>query len=204
MIVAPNTATMTTTFSHSADLTLGLRNQFLIAMPGMHDSSFANTVTYVCEHSEKGAMGIVINNAMPLTLNDIFVQMELEVEQNMTNNQPIYSGGPVQMERGFVLHSRGQEWQSTLHISDDISLTASRDIIEAIANGSGPQQFLIALGYAGWDEGQLEAEIAANAWLTIPADSAILFNTPTEQRWIASALPLGIDLNLISSVAGHA
>lgn len=195
---------MTTTLSHTADLTLGLRNQFLIAMPGMHDSAFAHTVTYVCEHSEKGAMGIVINNATPLTLNDIFAQMELKAEPNTINHQPVYAGGPVQIERGFVLHPRDTEWQSTLNISDEISLTASRDIIEAIANGSGPQQFLIALGYAGWGEGQLEAEIAANAWLTIPADSNILFNTPAEQRWLASAQPLGIDLNLISSVAGHA
>jgi putative transcriptional regulator len=195
---------MTTTLSNTADLTLGLRNQFLIAMPGMHDSSFAHTVTYVCEHSEKGAMGIVINNATPLFLNDIFVQMELTAQKDTLGQQPVYAGGPVQIERGFVLHPRGEEWQSTLNISDEISLTASRDIIEAIANGEGPQQFLIALGYAGWGEGQLEAEIAANAWLTVPADSNILFNTPTEQRWIASAQPLGIDLNLISSVAGHA
>lgn len=194
---------MTRISSNSADLTLGLRDQFLIAMPGLHDSSFAQTVTYVCEHNDQGAMGIVVNNLLPLTLGDIFAQMGLEHDGKLAR-LPIYAGGPMQMERGFVIHPRGHEWQSTLHVSPQISLTASRDIIEAIAAGEGPEQFLIALGYAGWGQGQLEAEIAANAWLTLPAEANILFGTPPEQRWTAAAQPLGIDLNLISSVAGHA
>jgi putative transcriptional regulator len=139
---------------------------------------------------------------MPLFVRDIFTQMELTDETGI-GNQIVYAGGPVQIERGFVLHSGDMEWQSTLKISPRISLTASRDIIEALANGSGPHEYLIALGYAGWGEGQLEAEVAANSWLTVPADSAIIFNTPHEQRWTAAAQPLGIDLNLISSVAGH-
>lgn len=187
----------------STELTAGsLCNHFLIAMPGMSDSAFAHTVTYVCEHSEKGAMGIVINHTMPLFLRDIFGQMDL-VDRGDLGNGLVYSGGPVQIERGFVLHRNDTEWQSTLKISPEISLTASRDIIEAIADGTGPKDFLIALGYAGWGEGQLEAEIAANSWLTVPADTGIIFNTPHEQRWTAAAQPLGIDLNLISSVAGH-
>ncbi len=190
--------------AHTPQLTAGsLRNHFLIAMPGMHDNSFAHTVTYICEHSDKGAMGIVINNLMPLVLGDIFNQMQLPNHPELTG-APVVAGGPVQVERGFVLHPRGEEWQSTLHVSPDLSLTASRDIIEALAEGRGPQNFLIALGYAGWGEGQLEAEIAANAWLTLPASNQIIFHTPFEQRWTAAAQPLGIDLNLISSVAGHA
>lgn len=187
-----------------SELTAGsLRDHFLIAMPGMRDSAFAHAVTYICEHTEKGAMGIVINNAMPLFIRDIFVQMEL-TDQAGIGNQAVFAGGPVQIERGFVLHSSEKEWQSTLKISPRINLTASRDIIEALAEGRGPEEYLIALGYAGWGEGQLEAEVAANSWLTLPADSNIIFHTPPEQRWSAAAQPLGIDLNLISSVAGHA
>ncbi len=180
-----------------------LRNHFLIAMPGMHDSSFAHSVTYICEHSTQGAMGIVINNPMGLSLGDIFGQMQLPINPKLAE-QPVVAGGPVQTERGFVLHPAGSEWQSSLQVSPELSLTASRDIIEALAEGRGPDKFLIALGYAGWGEGQLEAEIAANAWLTLPADQQIIFNTPFEQRWTTAALPLGIDVNLISSVAGHA
>jgi putative transcriptional regulator len=195
---------MTKTTQSTPELITGsLRNHFLIAMPGMHDSSFAHSVTYICEHSAQGAMGIVINNPMGLSLGDIFSQMQLPQKAELAT-QHVVAGGPVQIERGFVLHPRGQEWQSTLHVSPDLSLTASRDIIEAIAEGRGPALFLVALGYAGWGEGQLEAEISANAWLTLPADQQIIFHTPFEQRWNAAAQPLGIDLNLISSVAGHA
>lgn len=193
-----------TTFSDSPELTAGsLRDHFLIAMPGMEDSSFAHSVTYICEHTDQGAMGIVINNVMPLSVNDIFQQMEL-IDHAGIGQQSVFAGGPVQMERGFVLHPRGAQWQSTLHVSPHLSLTASRDIIEALAEGTGPDEYLIALGYAGWGEGQLEAEVAANSWLTLPADSNIIFKTPHEQRWAAAAKSLGIDLNLISSVAGHA
>lgn len=192
------------TVQTTSELTPGsLRDHFLIAMPGMPDSAFAHAVTYICEHSDKGAMGIVINNVMPLLIKDIFAQMEL-MDRAEIGNQLVFAGGPVQIERGFVLHPRGTEWQSTLNISSLISLTASRDIIEALAEGKGPEEYLVALGYAGWGEGQLEAEVAANSWLIVPADSNIIFKTPHEQRWTAAAQPLGIDLNLISSVAGHA
>lgn len=193
-----------TTFNDYDELTPGsLRDHFLIAMPGLNDSSFAHTVTYICEHSDKGAMGVVINAATPMLLKEIFSQMDLE-DLSDQGDQIVMSGGPVQPERGFVLHSNEAKWQSTLEISPDVSLTASRDIITALAEGRGPKQCLIALGYAGWGEGQLEAEIAANSWLTVPADKNIIFNTPLEERWASAALALGIDVNLISSTAGHA
>ena len=186
------------------ELTPGsLRDHFLIAMPGLNDSSFAHTVTYICEHSEQGAMGVVINMATPMLLKEIFAQMALSDVSDL-GEQIVMSGGPVQPERGFVLHSPDTKWQSTLEISPEISLTASRDIIVALAEGRGPKHSLIALGYAGWGEGQLEAEIAANSWLTVPADKNIIFNTPLEQRWTAAAQALGIDVNLIASTAGHA
>lgn len=180
-----------------------LRDHFLIAMPGMQDSSFAHSVTYICDHSESGAMGLTLNHPLPLTLTDIFQQLELE-DSSGRGDQPVMSGGPVQVERGFVLHNAGSEWQSTIQVSSEISLTASRDILVALAEGKGPSEYLLALGYAGWDAGQLEEEILANAWLTLPADKQILFNTPPEQRWSAAARHLGIDLNLISANAGHA
>jgi putative transcriptional regulator len=194
----------TSTNTHYDELTPGsLRDHFLIAMPGLNDSSFAHTVTYICEHSDKGAMGVVINTATPMLLKEIFVQMELE-DISDQGEQIVMSGGPVQPERGFVLHSNETKWHSTLEVSPDICLTASRDIIAALAEGQGPKQFLIALGYAGWGEGQLEEEIAANSWLTVPADKEIIFTTPFEQRWTTAAKALGIDVNLISSTAGHA
>lgn len=186
------------------ELTPGsLRDHFLIAMPGLNDSSFAHTVTYICEHSDKGAMGVVINTATPMLLKEIFSQMDL-ADLSDQGDLIVMSGGPVQPERGFVLHSNEAKWQSTLEISPDVSLTASRDIITALAAGRGPKHCLIALGYAGWGEGQLEAEIAANSWLTVPADKNIIFNTPFEERWTTAAQALGIDVNLISSTAGHA
>jgi len=186
------------------ELTPGsLRDHFLIAMPGLNDSSFAHSVTYICEHSDKGAMGVVINTATPMLLKEIFSQMDL-TDLSDQGDLIVMNGGPVQPERGFVLHSNEAKWQSTLEISPDVYLTASRDIIAALAGGSGPKQCLIALGYAGWGEGQLEAEIAANSWLTVPAHKDIIFNTPFEQRWTTAAQTLGIDVTLISSTAGHA
>ncbi|ROQ21460.1 putative transcriptional regulator [Marinimicrobium koreense] len=185
-------------------LTAGsLRDHFLIAMPGMLDRNFAHSITYICEHSDEGAMGLVLNNAMPLTLGDIFSQLELGDEQRL-GDRTVLAGGPVQVERGFVVHNDTSRWQSTLSVADDVSLSASRDILEALAEGRGPENFIIALGYAGWEAGQLEDEIAANAWLTMPADRHILFHTPSEQRWAAAANHLGFDLNLISATAGHA
>lgn len=186
------------------ELTPGsLRDHFLIAMPGMSDPSFSHTVTYICEHSDKGAMGVVINSATAMQLKEIFAQMQLD--DNASHGEKIImAGGPVQPERGFVLHSSDTQWQTTLKVSDEISLTVSRDIIAAMADGNAPQDFLISLGYAGWGEGQLEAEIAANSWLTVPADKNIIFHTPVDKRWTQAARSLGIDLQLMSGSAGHA
>ena len=187
-----------------SDLSQGsLRDHFLIAMPGLEDSIFAHTITYVCEHNRDGAMGIVINHPLKLSLGDIFEQMEMPTNPRV-GRETVLSGGPVQVERGFVLHPAGQRWESTLQISPEVSLTASRDIIQAMAEDRGPENAIVALGYAGWSAGQLEDEIANNAWLTVPADSHVLFNTPVEQRWSSAAKQLGIDLNLISATAGHA
>jgi len=194
----------TSSKAHYDELTPGsLRDHFLIAMPGLNDSSFAHTVTYICEHTDNGAMGLVINSATPMQLSEIFTQMDLEFAPSL-GERTIMAGGPVQPERGFVLHGSDTQWQSTLQVSAELSLTASRDIIAALAKGHGPKECLITLGYAGWGEGQLEQEIAENSWLTVPANKDIIFNTPCEERWAAAAQALGIDVNLISSTAGHA
>ncbi|MDD3608163.1 MAG: YqgE/AlgH family protein [Halothiobacillaceae bacterium] len=183
---------------------LDLTNHLLIAMPGMGDPNFAQTVTYVCEHNEKGAMGIVINRLLELNLGDILDHMGIDCTQSAVRAHPVHLGGPVQVERGFVLHSPAGGWDSTLNVTEDIALTTSRDILQAIAQGAGPSRLLIALGYAGWGAGQLEQEMKDNAWLSTPAQQAILFDVPVEQRWHAAAGAMGIDLNLLSSEAGHA
>lgn len=181
-----------------------LRNQFLIAMPGMSDPAFAHSVTYICEHNADGAMGLVINHPSALTLSDIFQQLSLNEDDTSAQSQ-VLAGGPVSPERGFILHpNTGKQWQSTLEIGPETCLTASSDILKSLADGEGPEHYLVTLGYAGWDNDQLEQEIADNAWLTVPADPQILFHTPTEQRWAAAARHLGIDLNLISNSVGHA
>lgn len=182
-----------------------LRNHFLIAMPGMMDPRFAHSITYLCEHNEQGAMGIVINRPLDLSFDDIFEHLDIG-EFDHHHKQKVLSGGPVQTDRGFVLHRFEQtgNWQSTLRITEEISLTTSRDIIDAIARDEGPQHTLIALGYAGWGAGQLENELAANAWLTLPADPSVLFDVPIEQRAQVAAARLGINLDLLSSTAGNA
>jgi len=190
--------------TNDSDLSQGsLRDHFLLAMPGLKGSSFARSLTYVCEHSDSGAMGLVLSLPMPLTLGDIFAQLDID-DRGGAGGQAILSGGPVQVERGFVLHRDNSRWQSTLAVTDEVSLTASRDILSALGEGKGPETFLMTLGYAGWEAGQLEQEIADNAWLTMPANPEILFHTPSDQRWSAAARQLGIDLNLISATAGHA
>lgn len=181
-----------------------LTNQFLIAMPGLTDPNFAQTVTLVCEHNEQGALGIVINRPLPMTFADVFAQLDLDATQSKVAQQPVLQGGPVQTDRGFVLHSPGPLWDSTLPVSEWLHLTTSRDILEALARGEGPQAALIALGYAGWGAGQLETEVAQNAWLTVPASEAVLFQTALERRWEAASRLLGVDLLHLSSDAGHA
>lgn len=181
-----------------------LRNHFLIAMPALADPNFSHTVTYICEHNDEGAMGIVINRPMPITLAEVLRQMEIEPSKNLDTSVVVNEGGPVQPEHGFVVHSPVGAWESSMPITDDIALTTSRDILSAIGHAEGPAHYLIALGYAGWGPGQLETEIAENAWLSGPASMEILFDLPLEQRWEAAARLLGVDLNLLSSDIGHA
>jgi putative transcriptional regulator len=182
-----------------------LNNQFLIAMPGLTDKDFSHTVTYLCQHSTEGAVGIIINRPMTMKLGDIFAQMNIDPTSRASANSPVYMGGPVQPERGFVIHNTNeQQWDSSIAISDSVSLTSSRDILEAIAKGKGPAHYLIALGYAGWGAGQLEKEITENTWLHTPYAEAILYHTPVSQRWNAAANLIGININLLAAVAGHA
>jgi len=181
-----------------------LSNQFLIAMPGMTDPNFAQTVTLICEHGSKGALGIVINRALPMNLGDVFEQLGLESADLELARQPVLSGGPVQTARGFVLHSPGGEWESTLPFSERLHLTTSRDILNAMAEGRGPRNALVALGYAGWDAGQLDDEMARNAWLNVSADERLLFDTPLDDRWREAGRLLGVNLMHLSSDAGRA
>ena len=181
-----------------------LTNHFLIAMPGLQDPNFSRTVTYVCEHTDQGAMGIVINRPTEVTLGEPLVQLDIPTRLDWVRGMTVYQGGPVQTDRGFVLHTAGHSFDSTLNINDLISVTTSRDILEALAAGEGPPQTLIALGYAGWGSGQLEQELSANAWLSGPADGGIIFRLPSDARWLAAAKLLGIDMNLLSGEAGHA
>lgn len=183
--------------------TISLRNHFLVAMPSLSDPYFANSLTYICDHSEDGAMGLVINKCMEAQLDEVFEQMALDYEPGV-GRAPILAGGPVGPQRGFVLHPTCGTWESTIQVSPDIALTASRDIIKAIAEGQGPQNPQFILGHAGWSAGQLEQEIKDNSWLTVPATADILFNTPVEQRWLAATRCLGFDINLMSSSVGHA
>ncbi|VXC07756.1 hypothetical protein PSEUDO8Z_10088 [Pseudomonas sp. 8Z] len=183
---------------------ISLKHHFLIAMPHMADPNFAQTVTYLVEHNEQGAMGLVINKPNGLNLADVMEQLRpAEDPPVLCHSLPIFSGGPVQTDRGFVLHPAGQQYQATLELGE-LSLSTSQDVLFAIADGHGPDKYLIALGYAGWDAGQLEAELADNAWLTCPADSSILFDLPYDQRLHAAASRLGVNLALLTSQAGHA
>ena len=185
---------------------INLTNHFLIAMPGLDDAAFSRSVVYVCEHSERGALGLVINKPSDINLKGLFDKVQLPLGRDDLQQLPVFQGGPVQTDRGFVLHRREKRWhwQSTLHVTAQISLTTSRDILESIAHDDGPQEALIALGYAGWGPGQLEEELAANAWLSLPAEPSILFEVPLEQRAQAAAARLGINLGLLSSTFGNA
>lgn len=183
--------------------TANLTDHFLIAMPDLGDPNFFQTVTYMCQHSGEGALGIIINRPTNMKLGDIFDQMNIGAANQEAVKQPIYSGGPVQPERGFVIHDSTSQWESTLKVSDGIALTTSKDVLEAIAAGEGPGKSFVALGYAGWGIGQLEKEIVENAWLNAPAESAIIFDIPTNKRWKAAAEKMGVDLNLLTSQPGH-
>ena len=185
-----------------------LSNQFLIAMPGMLDDSFAGSVVYVCEHSEKGALGLVINKPIDIKLKNLFDKVDLSLDRAELAEQPVYYGGPVQTERGFVLHERaandGAQYNSTLSVPGGLDMTTSKDVLEALSSGSGPKRVLVTLGYSGWSAGQLEDELGRNGWLTVDADPAIIFETPIEQRYERALSLLGIDPRMLSQEAGHA
>jgi putative transcriptional regulator len=181
-----------------------LRDHFLLAMPNLSEGIFSQSITYICEHGESGAMGIVINQPLDLSVAEIFEHLQINTSRDFSK-VPVLAGGPVQIDHGFVLHRNcPKTWEASLKVTPGITLTTSRDILRAIAQDSGPQEHLIALGYAGWSAGQLEQELAENSWLTLPADDDIIFNTPVDQRLRAAAALLGIDMNLISAEAGHA
>ena len=182
-----------------------LTNQLLIAMPAMTDANFAQTVTLICEHSvDKGALGIVINKPLPMTLGEVLTQMKLEASDATIAARSVLRGGPVHRDRGFVLHRPGGRWDSSHAVSDSIQVTTSRDVLAAMARGEGPADAFIALGYAGWEAGQLEREMLDNAWLSMPVDEQILYQMPYEERWHAAFRRLGIDVGRISHIAGHA
>lgn len=181
-----------------------LVNQLLIAMPGMPDPNFNSTVTLICEHNNEGALGIVINRPTNLKLGGLFEQLSLEEADATAAGRPVLSGGPVARERGFVLHNPGLAFESSMPVSETIQLTLSRDVLDALAAGRGPDKTLVALGYAGWEPGQLEAEMLANTWLNVPASPEIVFDLPFGQRWSQAAATLGIDISRLSAHAGHA
>lgn len=182
-----------------------LANHFLIAVPSLNDPNFSRGVTLLCQHSDEGAMGVMINRISSYRLGDILGQMDIKSDDVELLATPVLAGGPVQPERGFVLHDPTErEWDSSFQISPQLSLTTSRDILVAMAAGEGPARAVVALGYAGWGAGQIEIELQENTWLAATADSAILFETPLEQRWSAAARLIGIDMSLLTSYAGHA
>jgi len=184
--------------------TVNLTNHFLIAMPGMEDPYFSRTLTLICEHSDKGALGVVVNKPIDVTLGNLFEQVEIPLEDQNLSMQSVYFGGPVQIDRGFVLHQPLGGWQSTLQIGSDIGLTTSKDILQAMARGEGPGRQLVTLGYAGWASGQLEDEIKRNGWLTVRADNEVIFNLPAEARLPAAMNMLGLNFGNLSEQAGHA
>ena len=193
----------------SAAEPIDLTNQFLIAMPGMADDNFARTVVYLCEHTKDGALGLVINRPIDITLKSLFEKVELSLDREELAAQPVYFGGPVQTERGFVLHEKTgtaeSPYTSTLTIrGGDLEMTTSKDVLEALANGAGPKKVLITLGYSGWNAGQLEDEIGRNGWLTVDADPAVIFDTPVDQRYERALSLLGFDPRMLSQEAGHA
>ena len=183
---------------------VNLTNHFLIAMPSMADPYFSKTLTYICEHNDQGALGLVVNRPIDMTLQALFERLSLTLRDGEVADAPIYFGGPVQTDRGFVLHEPAGSWQSTLRVRDVIGLTTSKDILEAVGRGEGPRRMLVTLGYAGWSPGQLEHELSKNAWLTVEARDDIIFEMPAEERLPAAMELLGIDYARLQDEAGHA
>jgi len=183
---------------------VNLIHHFLIAMPRMEDPYFSRTLTYICEHDDRGAMGIVLNRATEMTLGALYEQIQIPLEALDLAGRTIHFGGPVQMDRGFVLHQPEGSWQSTLPVQDGIALTTSKDILVAVGRGEGPEKMLVTLGYAGWGAGQLEQELAQNAWLTVPATEEVIFDLPADARLQAAMDMLGVNFGSLSEEAGHA
>jgi len=188
----------------SETATVDLTDHFLIAMPAMADPNFSRTLTYICEHNAGGALGVIVNRPIDMTLATLFEKVDIELGPVEFSAMPIYFGGPVQTDRGFVLHRPTGEWQSSLKVGDSLALTSSRDILLAMGAQSGPADFVVTLGYAGWSAGQLEWELAQNAWLTVRATPSIIFDLPPEERLPAAMQSLGVDFASLSEVAGHA
>ena len=184
--------------------TATLANQLLIALPALTDPHFVRSVALVCQHDGEGAMGVVVNRASEYTLGEVFEQMGIASEDAALCAQPVLAGGPVHPERGFVLHDGERQWDSTLPIATGLSVTTSRDILEAMARGDGPRHATVALGCAGWGAGQLENELVENSWLTVPADADLLFGLPLEARWQAAAGRIGVDMARMADYSGHA
>ena len=190
---------------------INLTNQFLIAMPGMGEGTFAGTVVYMCEHTEKGALGLVINKPIDITLKNLFEKVELSLDREDFAELPVYFGGPVQTERGFVLHepqpqdgSGEAAYNSSLKIEGGLEMTTSKDVLEAISSGNGPKKVLVTLGYSGWAAGQLEDEMSRNGWINVEAEPGIIFDTPVAERYGKALSLLGISAGMLSSDAGHA
>lgn len=184
--------------------TSNFTDHFLIAMPNMTDPNFAGTLTYICDHNPDGALGVVVNRPIELSLEKLFAQIGIKLDNDELKRMPAYFGGPVQVERGFVLHQPVGDWSSTLTVNDRVGLTTSKDILEAVGHGEGPEQIMVALGYAGWGPGQLESEIKQNAWLTVPAAAELIFQLPPEERLPAALHLLGIDAGMLAEGVGHA
>ena len=183
---------------------VNLTRHFLIAMPNMADPYFARSLTFICEHSDQGALGVVVNRSIEMTLGALFERLNLPLTSEILVNEPVYFGGPVQTDRGFVLHQPLGQWHATLSVHDAVGLTASKDILEAVGQGAGPSKMLVTLGYSGWAAGQLENEIKQNAWLTVEASDAVMFDLPAEERLPAAMQLLGVDFAKLSEDAGHA
>jgi putative transcriptional regulator len=194
-----------------ASAPVNFTNQFLIAMPSLRDGTFAGTVIYLCEHTDKGALGLVINKPIDIKLKNLFEKVELSLDRPELAEAPVYFGGPVQTERGFVLHESlggdddaGGHYNSTLRIPGGLEMTTSKDVLEALSSGAGPKKILVTLGYSGWGAGQLEDEMSRNGWINVGAERGIIFDTPVEQRYDKALSLLGIDANMLSGEAGHA
>ena len=191
--------------SKTQDVVSGyLQQQMLVAMPAMADPNFSRSVTLLCQHNEEGAIGITINRQSGFTLGELLLQLNISCESQEITSMMVLEGGPVSPDHGFVLHTPVEGFDSSIQINGDIMVTTSRDVLSAIAAGKGPQQFLVALGYAGWGDGQLESEMRQNAWLSVPADKKILFDSALQNRWENALGNLGINVNHLHDVGGHA